>query len=62
MDWAYADRIRQTWKGKFLIKGIDTGEDAKLAVEHGLDGILVSNHGGRSTETLRATVQACPKW
>lgn len=61
MDWAYADRIRRTWKGKFLIKGIDTGEDAKLAVEHGLDGILVSNHGGRSTETLRATVQALPE-
>ena len=61
MDWAYADRIRKTWKGKFLIKGIDTGEDAKLAVEHGLDGILVSNHGGRSTETLRATVQALPE-
>jgi isopentenyl diphosphate isomerase/L-lactate dehydrogenase-like FMN-dependent dehydrogenase len=61
MDWAYADRIRRTWKGKFLIKGIDTSEDAKLAVEHGLDGILVSNHGGRSTETLRATVQALPE-
>ena len=61
MDWAFADRIRKAWKGKFIIKGIDTREDARLAVDHGLDGILVSNHGGRSTETLRATIQALPE-
>jgi 4-hydroxymandelate oxidase len=61
MDWAFADRIRKTWKGKFLIKGMDTGEDARLCVEHGIDGILVSNHGGRSTETLRATIEALPE-
>jgi 4-hydroxymandelate oxidase len=61
MDWEFADRIRKFWKGKFLIKGIDTREDARLSVEHGLDGILVSNHGGRATETLRATVEALPE-
>ena len=61
MDWDFVDRIRQTWKGKFIIKGIDTREDAVLAVEHGIDGILVSNHGGRATETLRATLEALPE-
>jgi isopentenyl diphosphate isomerase/L-lactate dehydrogenase-like FMN-dependent dehydrogenase len=61
MDWAYVDRIRKVWKGKFIIKGIDTGEDAQLCLEHGIDGILVSNHGGRATETLRATVEALPE-
>jgi isopentenyl diphosphate isomerase/L-lactate dehydrogenase-like FMN-dependent dehydrogenase len=61
MDWAFVDRLRGFWKGKFLIKGIDTAEDARLAVDHGLDGILVSNHGGRSTETGRATIQALPE-
>jgi 4-hydroxymandelate oxidase len=61
MDWDYVDKIRQTWKGKFIIKGIDTREDAVLAVQHGIDGILVSNHGGRATETLRATLQALPE-
>jgi isopentenyl diphosphate isomerase/L-lactate dehydrogenase-like FMN-dependent dehydrogenase len=61
MDWAFADRIRKSWKGKFLIKGIDTREDAKLCLEHGLDGILVSNHGGRATETLRPTIEALPE-
>jgi 4-hydroxymandelate oxidase len=61
MDWAFADRIRKFWKGKFFIKGIDTREDARLAVEHGLDGILVSNHGGRATETSRGTIEALPE-
>jgi isopentenyl diphosphate isomerase/L-lactate dehydrogenase-like FMN-dependent dehydrogenase len=61
MDWAFADRIRKFWKGKFLIKGIDTREDARLSIEHGLDGILVSNHGGRATETLRGTIEALPE-
>ena len=61
MDWAFVDRVRNFWKGKFIIKGIDSGEDAKLCLEHGLDGILVSNHGGRSTETGRATIEALPE-
>ena len=43
-----------------IIKGIDTHEDARLALEHGFDGILVSNHGGRATETLRSTLEALP--
>ena len=47
--------------GKFILKGIDTHEDAKLCLEHGLDGILVSNHGGRSTETGRGTIEALPE-
>jgi 4-hydroxymandelate oxidase len=61
MDWAFLDRLRKAWKGQLLIKGIDTAEDAKLALDHGLDGILVSNHGGRSTETGRATIEALPE-
>jgi len=61
MDWAFVDRIRKFWKGKFFIKGIDSRDDARLAVEHGLDGILVSNHGGRSTETSRGTIEALPE-
>jgi len=61
LDWAYVDRIRNFWKGKFMVKGIDTREDAQLCLEHGLDGILVSNHGGRSTETGRGTLEALPE-
>ena len=61
MDWAFVDRLRKFWRGKLLIKGIDTREDARLSLEHGFDGILVSNHGGRATETLRATLEALPE-
>jgi isopentenyl diphosphate isomerase/L-lactate dehydrogenase-like FMN-dependent dehydrogenase len=61
MDWAFVDRLRGFWKGTLIIKGIDTREDARLAIEHGLDGILVSNHGGRATETSRATIEALPE-
>lgn len=61
MDWAFVDRVRKFWKGKFIIKGIETREDARLCVEHGADAILVSNHGGRSTETLRASIEALPE-
>jgi 4-hydroxymandelate oxidase len=61
MDWTFLDRLRKAWKGQLLIKVIDTAEDAKLALDHGLDGILVSNHGGRSTETGRATIEALPE-
>jgi 4-hydroxymandelate oxidase len=61
MTWEFTDRLRKATKLKLFIKGIDTQEDARLAVEHGFDGILVSNHGGRSTETLRATVEALPE-
>jgi len=61
MDWAFVDRLRKFWRGRLIIKGIDTHEDAHLAVEHGFDGILVSNHGGRATETLRSTLEALPE-
>jgi isopentenyl diphosphate isomerase/L-lactate dehydrogenase-like FMN-dependent dehydrogenase len=44
-----------------LLKGIDSAEDARLAVEHGVDGLVVSNHGGRATETLRATIDCLPE-
>ena len=61
MDWAFVDRLRKFWRGKLVIKGIDTHEDARMAIEHGFDGILVSNHGGRATETLRSTLEALPE-
>jgi 4-hydroxymandelate oxidase len=61
MDWAFADRLRKLVSVKLAIKGIDTREDARLAVEHGFDAVWVSNHGGRSTETGRATIEALPE-
>jgi isopentenyl diphosphate isomerase/L-lactate dehydrogenase-like FMN-dependent dehydrogenase len=61
MTWEFVDRLRKAVTVKLIIKGIDTREDARLCVEHGVDGILVSNHGGRSTETGRPTIQALPE-
>src|SRR5258707_427150 len=61
MTWEFVDRLRKATTLKLFIKGIDTREDARLAVEHGIDGILVSNHGGRATETGRSTIAALPE-
>jgi len=61
MDWDYVKRLRDTVTVKLLIKGIVTGEDAKLAIEHGVDGLIVSNHGGRAEETLRPTIESLPE-
>jgi len=61
MTWEFVDRLRKATSVKLFIKGIETREDARLCLEHGIDGILVSNHGGRSTETSRSTIEALPE-
>ena len=61
MDWDFVKLLRDTVTVKLLIKGIVTREDAQLAVEHGVDGLVVSNHGGRSEETLRPTIESLPE-
>ena len=60
-DWSYVDRLKKMTKMKLVLKGIDTAEDAILAREHGADGLVVSNHGGRSTETGRGTIDILPE-
>ncbi len=59
--WANVDRLKKITRMKLILKGIETREDARLCVEHGVDGILVSNHGGRATETYRATIECLPE-
>ena len=61
MDWTFVKRLRDTVSVKLLIKGIVTREDAQIAVEHGVDGLIVSNHGGRAEETLRPTIESLPE-
>ena len=58
MTWTFFDRIRDRWPRKLLLKGIVDGEDAKLAVRHGVDGIVVSNHGGRADDSGRGTLDS----
>lgn len=60
-DWKFFDRLRASTKMKLVLKGIEGREDAALAVEHGADAIIVSNHGGRAEETYRATIEDLPE-
>jgi isopentenyl diphosphate isomerase/L-lactate dehydrogenase-like FMN-dependent dehydrogenase len=57
LTWDFIKRIKDVTKMKVVIKGLETREDAALAVDHGADGIVVSNHGGRATETGRGTIE-----
>ena len=61
MTWDFVKRVKDATTMKLVIKGIVTREDAQLAVEHGADGIIVSNHGGRAEETLRSTIECLPE-
>jgi isopentenyl diphosphate isomerase/L-lactate dehydrogenase-like FMN-dependent dehydrogenase len=61
LTWSDLRRLKAMSSMKLLIKGIETREDAALCLEHGVDGIVVSNHGGRATETGRATIDALPE-
>jgi len=56
MTWEFVDRLRGIVKGKLVLKGIMTSEDAKEAMRHGVDGVIVSNHGGRAEESGQATI------
>ena len=58
MTWDYVKRVREVYPGKLLLKGIVTKEDGELAVKHGLDGIVVSNHGGRAEESGIGTIES----
>jgi len=58
MDWDFVDRLKDSTSMRLLLKGIVTAEDAGLAVEHGVDGIIVSNHGGRAEDSGRSTIES----
>jgi isopentenyl diphosphate isomerase/L-lactate dehydrogenase-like FMN-dependent dehydrogenase len=57
LTWDFVKRLKDATSMKVVLKGLETGEDAALAVQHGADGIIVSNHGGRATETGRGTIE-----
>jgi isopentenyl diphosphate isomerase/L-lactate dehydrogenase-like FMN-dependent dehydrogenase len=61
MTWDFLKRLRDTTKMKIVLKGILAHEDASLAVKHGMDGIIVSNHGARSEDSGRSTIDALPE-
>ena len=60
VSWDDIDRLRDIFPGKLLIKGVMRVDDAEIATEHGVDGIIVSNHGGRNMDSAPATVAVLP--
>jgi 4-hydroxymandelate oxidase len=61
LSWDTVKRMRDITRMKIVLKGIVTPEDAELAVQNGIDGILVSNHGGRGEDNGRSTIDALPE-
>ncbi len=60
LNWRDVEWLRQQWRGKLVIKGILDPEDAALAAQAGVDGIIVSNHGGRQLDGVPSTISALP--
>ena len=58
VDWALVERLRQETSMKLFIKGIVIAEDAEIAIEKGVDGIIVSNHGGRGDDSGRGAIDS----
>lgn len=61
LDWKMLDTIRRLAKIPVIVKGIQTHEDAKIALKRGVDAIWVSNHGGRQLDHARATLDMLPE-
>lgn len=59
--WDFIKRLKDSTTMKVFVKGIVTREDAELAVQHGVNGVFVSNHGGRAENSTRATVASLPE-
>jgi isopentenyl diphosphate isomerase/L-lactate dehydrogenase-like FMN-dependent dehydrogenase len=61
MNWDFIKRLRDTVRMKIVLKGILAHEDAKLAADAGIDAIIVSNHGARSEDSGRSSIDALPE-
>ena len=61
MSWADVDMLRSIWRGPLVLKGILSPSEAKEAVAHGVDGVIVSNHGGRQLDGAIAGLDALPQ-
>ena len=60
LDWTHLEAIRKRWAGPLVIKGVMTPEDAKIARESGMDGVIVSNHGGRQLDGTVSPLRVLP--
>jgi L-lactate dehydrogenase (cytochrome) len=60
VDWSVLDFVRSEWEGDIVVKGILDPEDAREAARNGVDGIVVSNHGGRQLDGVLSSARALP--
>ena len=60
-SWADVERLKTKFKIPFILKGIATAEDARIAVEHGIEGVYVSNHGGRQLDHGKGGMAVLPE-
>jgi 4-hydroxymandelate oxidase len=60
LSWDHIDWLRKTTQLKLALKGVAHPDDARLAVEHGIDALFVSNHGGRQLDTVPASIELLP--
>jgi L-lactate dehydrogenase (cytochrome) len=60
LDESRISAIRDRWRGKLVLKGVATAEDALMAQRLGLDGIIVSNHGGRQLDAGQSSIRSLP--
>jgi (S)-mandelate dehydrogenase len=60
LGWAAIGWLREHWRGKVLVKGILSVADAQRALAHGVDGIVLSNHGGRQLESAPSALEVLP--
>jgi isopentenyl diphosphate isomerase/L-lactate dehydrogenase-like FMN-dependent dehydrogenase len=58
LTWSFLEQLRQETTMKVLVKGIVTAADAERCIDHGVDGIIVSNHGGRADDSGRGTIDS----
>ncbi len=61
VTWKDLEWLRKAWPGPILVKGVLTGDDARRAVDEGVAGVIVSNHGGRQLDGVSATLRALPE-
>ncbi len=61
VTWSDLRWMRDAWRGPVVVKGIDTGDDARRAIDAGADAVVVSNHGGRQLDGVAASIRALPE-
>ena len=61
VSWGDFKWIRDAWKGPIVVKGVHTADDARQAIDHGADAVVVSNHGGRQLDGVAPTLRVLPE-